>query len=475
MIFELVGSRMLAPYFGTSLVVWTNLIGVILGCLSLGYWLGGKLADKKTSLEIFSLMILISAIFIGLTNFTKIGALNFFQKVEDIKLGSLLATISLFTLPSIILGMISPYAVKLAMTDFNKAGVTVGRLYAISTLGSIIGTFLAGFFLIPYFGNTKIIFLLLGILFFCSVIICPKKFFKLKAMFIFIFLFSFLGANFLNSLYRDDGFIDIDTQYNRVLIYDSLDKDIKRKARYMVINNESSSAMYLDNDDLVFQYTKFYDLARHFNPDFKKALLLGGAAYSYPKYYLKNFPSATIDVVEIDPGLTELAKKYFRLEDNPRLQIFHEDGRVFLNKTRKKYDVIFGDAFASFYSLPYQLTTREAIEKMYGVLDDNGIVIVNIISAMEGRKGEFLRSEYATYKNIFPQVYLFPVQEKKDGNKVQNIILVALKAKEPPGFYSDVQELNEYLEHLWKKEVPEDLPILTDEYAPVDYYINKIM
>jgi len=230
--------------------------------------------------------------------------------------------------------------------------------------------------------------------------------------------------------------------------------------------------MYLNKDTLVYEYTKYYHLAKHFHPDFKTTLMLGGAGYSYPKSFLNSYTEATIDVVEIDPKVTELAKKYFNLKENSRLSIYHEDGRVYLNKIQKKYDVIFGDA-SSHYSLPYQLTTKEAIQRKYDILNDDGVVILNIISAIDGEKSKFLRAEYATYKRIFPQVYLFPILEPNDGNKVQNIILIALKSKDNQNFNNADIELNEYLQHLWKKEIDDDIPILTDDFAPVDYYISK--
>ena len=144
-----------------------------------------------------------------------------------------------------------------------------------------------------------------------------------------------------------------------------------------------------------------------------------------------------------------------------------------MNKTKEKYDVIYGDAFTSHYSLPYQLTTKEAIQEEYNVLNDNGLVVLNIISALEGGKSDFLKAEYITYKNIFPQVYLFPVTRPDNGGQVQNVILVALRSEKSPSFTDVDSTLNEYLGHLWQKPIETNLPILTDDFAPVDYYINK--
>jgi spermidine synthase len=203
--------------------------------------------------------------------------------------------------------------------------------------------------------------------------------------------------------------------------------------------------------------------------------MIGGAGYSFPKDYLKRFRDATLDVVEIDPGFTVLARRYFGLKDDPRLTIHHEDGRTFLNKTHKKYDVFLGDAYRSFYSLPYQLTTVEAVRRIYSALTDDGVAMVNMISSIEGDKGRFLRAEYATFRAVFPQVYLFPVKNPTDGLVVQNIMLVALKSKEKPSFRNSDPELNAYLHQLWAREITSDMPLLTDDYAPVDNYMIKVI
>ncbi|NQT50311.1 fused MFS/spermidine synthase [Candidatus Kuenenbacteria bacterium] len=472
MIFELAGSRVLAPYLGTSIFVWTSLIGIILGSLSLGYYLGGKIADKVPSFRNLSLIIFLSAIFIGITVVIKDPLLVTLQgTISEIRITSVLASILLFSPASILLGMVSPYAAKLKLDSLTTSGTTIGNLYAISTAGSIFGTFLSGFYLIPQFGTNKLLIILSITLVLVSLALCVKQFNKMKIYTLIIFIVAFGAFNLINNLIGKVGLIDVDTAYSRIWIYD-YEKE-NQKTKIMQIDHGNHSSMFLDSDELVNEYTKYYHLARHFYPDFKETLMLGGAGYSYPKDFLLKYPEAMMDVVEIDPKVTELAKKYFRLKEDPRLTIFHEDARTYLNKTDQKYDVIFGDAFSSQESLPYQLTTKEAIQKKYNILNDNGIVVLNMISAIEGEKGQFLRAEYNTYKSIFPQVYLFPVKKPEDGEKVQNILLVALKSEQEPTFVSADLELNNYLQHLWKKEVLNDKPILTDDYAPVDYYMSK--
>jgi spermidine synthase len=474
MIFELVGSRVLGPYFGTSIFVWTSLIGIILGSLSFGYYLGGKIADKKSSFESLSLIIFLSAILIGLTVSIKDFWLVFLQNsFTDTRTSSVLASIGLFLPASVFLGMVSPYAVKLKMSSLDTSASTVGNLYAISTAGSIIGTFLSGFYLIPHFGTDKLLIILSIILIVVSSALSLKRNVKIKLSFFAVVVIGWLAISGLSYISEKKGFIDVDTAYNRIWIYDRIDPRTNKMVKVMGINNENHSSMFLDSDELVNEYTKYYHLAKHFNPNFKKTLMLGGAGYSYPKDFLLKYPGATIDVVEIDPKVTDLAKKYFKLEESPMLTIYHEDGRVYLNRTREKYDVIFGDAFSSHYSLPYQLTTKEAVQKKYNILNDDGIVILNIISSIEGEKSKFLRAEYATYKSIFPQVYLFPVGDSGDSDVVQNIILVALKSDKEQVFNDSDPKLNEYLQHLWKKTVNADIPILTDNFAPVDHYISE--
>ncbi len=474
MIFELVGSRVLGPYFGTSIFVWTSLIGIILGSLSLGYHFGGKYADNNSSFGKLSLLVFLASFFMGVTIIVKEPLLQLCSTSIDSNLGLFIGSILLFSPVSIFLGMVSPYAVKLKLENLENSGKTIGNLYALSTVGSIVGTFISGFYLIPLFGTNNLLIILAILLVLLSIIIASKQLLNIKLpVLIILFLILIFAGDLKYASAGKDNFLDIDTSYNRIWIYDHIDPRTKKVAKVMGINNENHSSMFLNSDELVNEYVNYYHLVKHFNPNFKKTLMFGGAGYSYPKDFLLKYPDATMDVVEIDPKVTELAKKYFNLKENPRLNIYHEDGRIYLNKTQNKYDVIFGDAFSSHYSIPYQLTTKEAVQKKYDILNNDGIVILNIISSVEGEKGKFTRAEYATYKSIFPQVYLFTVNRPNVGDGVQNLILVALKSKIVPSFNSPDPKLDKYLQNLWKKEIPIDMPIITDDYAPVDYYINK--
>ena len=475
MVYELVGSRVIGPYFGTSIYIWTSLIGIILGSLSLGYYWGGKLADLRPTARMLSLVIFAAAVLVGTTLLLKdLLLVMIYNAIPDLKISSVVASVILFAPASVFLGMVSPYAVKLSVLNLKGFGQKVGNLYALSTLGSIFGTFLAGFYLIPHFGTSNILVIITVLLFGLSIVWGGRSWIESKLAFVMMLMLALsFGLNRPQSEYLEN-FIDVDTVYNRVWIYDFFRNGDENKLRIMKINNESSSLMFVDEPTkLVSEYTEYYHLARYFAPNFKKSLMIGGAGYSFPKNYLMEYPLSSMDVVEIDSKLTDLAYQYFGLNKDEGLRIFHEDGRIFLNRGQEKYDVIFGDAFSSQYSVPFSLTTLEAVQKQFNMLTDNGVVIMNIIGAIEGERGKFLRAEYWTYRQLFPQVLLFPVEDNSDGEIVQNIMLVALKSSEQTELSSEDEEIQQMLQHLWGKKIDQDLPILTDEHAPVDYYVSQ--
>lgn len=475
MIYEIVGSRVVAPHFGTSLYVWTSLIGVILASLSAGYWLGGRLADRRPRFSTLSWIILFSAILIGLTTLVKDHVLYFLGSAfEGMMTRTLLGTIVLFAPASILLGMVSPYAVRLRVRAVTTSGATVGRLYAISTIGSIAGTFLAGFVLIPALGTTSILYVIAIILIMVSLSLYISFRNPGNLVVSVIMLAGLTAATVLHHNSRGND-IEVDTQYNHVRIFDTEYWISGEPIRVMKVNDEYSSAMFPGSDSLVYEYTWYYRLAGHFNPGFRSALLLGGAGYSYPKYYLGRYPHATIDVVEIDPGLTALAKEHFGLADDPRLRIFHEDARTFLNRHDGTYDVILGDAYKSLLAIPFQLTTLEAVRLKYGMLSDGGLVIENLIASLDGPASTFLKAQYATFREVFPRVYLFACHEPENREMLQSISLVALKSPEEPSFTSGDSLINALLGHRVLLQLSGEPVILTDDHAPVEYYAMKAL
>ena len=475
MVLELIGSRILAPYLGNSIFVWSSLIGIILGALSLGYYLGGQFSLNNPRLKFLCGILFFAGLIILFIPIIKDPILLLVTKL-GVKLGAVIATLALFTLPSVLLGMISPYTIRLKSHNIEKVGSSAGNLYAISTVGSIFGTFLAGFYLIPTFGSTQILFGLSFVLIVASLLnsINKIKIFSLFLIISFAFIFTTISSPHL---------FETDSAYNHIIIDDKTDTRTGQDIRVLFLATESHSIMYTNSDQLFSKYSQLYTLDNLFKPEIKNALVLGGGAYVFPVDFLKRYPEAEMTVVEIDPEVTQVARDYFRLKDNPRLKIYHQDARIFLNKDDTTYDVIYGDAFASSFSVPFQLTTLEALEKTSDLLVKDGVFILNMITAIQGKKSKFFQAEYKTLKQVFPQIYIFPAKHYQDKNldKTQNVIVVA--SKNPERFTKDdllknaTEKQKQLLEHFWQKEIliNPDTTILTDNFAPVDYYISKLL
>lgn len=475
MILELAGSRILAPYFGSSIIVWTGLIGVLLGALSVGYWWGGRLADRKPEYKVLSAIIGAAGFFTAAVALSKSLVLDYLQHYSGHPhLPATFATLILFAPPGMLLGMVSPFAVRLKLKDLNASGRIAGMLYAISSAGSIFGTFVGGFFLIGYVGSTNILFILAIILGICSLLISGNGL-RLKTTAVFLYMFLFGTAHIHDKYMAAAGFHDIDTDYGRVFVYESVDRKEGFPMRVMTTHPKAvQSAMSLtDSNRLVIEYTKYFELVWHFQPKTRTLLMLGGGGFSFPKYALAKYPDVSFDVVELDPGITDLARRFFHLKDHPRLSIYHKDARMFLNRSSRTYDAILVDTFNSDYSIPAHLTTRETVKQIYEALNDKGLAMINVLSSIEGIQGRFLRAELATYRSVFPQVYLFPITDPSDGQKWQNVMFAAFKSADLPSFVSPNETLQKMLTHLWLKKVPDDVPLLTDDFAPVERYMLK--
>lgn len=473
MVYEIVGSRIVAPHIGTSTYVWTSLIGVILGALSLGYWIGGRTADERPSERILASALFAAGGLVSVTILAKDAVLSMIAALPTgLEVRSLVASLLLFAPASVALGFVIPYATKLRLSSLEHSGRIVGRLYALSTLGSIAGTFAAGFLLIPFVGSVRTLYMIAGSLFALSILIGG---FSLRRSQIATIALLALGiaateieAYYLFSKYN---LIDIDTEYSRVRIFDTTDPRTGRPMRAMSIDPDYvQSARFLDGDDLALEYTKFYHLARHFKPDLREALMIGGAGFSFPQDYLRQYPDVRIDVVEIDPQMSELAAKHFDLVPNERLRIFHEDGRVFLNNAPKaKYDAVLLDAFGSLFSIPFQLTTIEAVREIRKTLNDDGVAIVNIGTAVTGQGSRFLEAECATYRAVFANVSIVKVRPVTPNDAVQNVMLIA-SAKPLSGY---IEPMPDMLRHgLIDLIPPNDTAILTDDIAPVERFAS---
>jgi spermidine synthase len=349
----------------------------------------------------------------------------------------------------------------------------VGRLYAISSFGSILGTFLAGFLLIALIGSTNILLFLALILAVTSLLVSLDRW-RAKAAAILALLLTLPAVAAYDHSMSEIGFYDLDTPYSRVFVYPSVNAADGTPTRVLTTHPKAiQSAMAVaDPIELVVDYTRFYSLAWHFKPELQHLLMLGGGGYSFPKYVGANHPQVALEVVELDPGITALARRFFALSDHPRLTIHHEDGRMFLARNNKQYDAMLVDTFSSHYAMPFHLSTLESVSKIYHSLVEDGVVLVNVLATLKGPQSRFLRAETATYRKIFPQVLLFPVADPGNADRWQNVLLVGLKSSRPASLASRDPRLADLLTHFLNSPIDEDLPVLTDDFAPVDYYLS---
>ena len=466
MILELIAARVLSPYVGSSNLIWTTIIGVMLISMSIGYWLGGKRADKDPNINNLSTTILLGALATSLIPiFETVLVKNFASISDNLVLIALVTSAIIFGIPSFVMATVSPFAVKLRDKEYSNVGEISGRTSSLSTIGSIFGTFLAGFFLIPTFGVRAIIFGTTVVLLILSIALYENKTRKFYIMIaivaIAIFAFQGLGKAIYDRA-NPDVIEDVDSEYSRILIKQVAAND----TTYKTMQVENGLESYIDEEtgEMGARYLYYYDLADYYLKDFKSTLMIGGAAYTYPTHYLDKYEDKTIDVSEIDQKMTELAVEQFNLDiNNERLNIYHQDGRSFLNTTDNKYDVILIDAFKG-ENAPFELTTYEAMKNARNILNDNGMVITNIISSVTGEASDFIKYEYSTYKKVFDDVKVFKVRDVDD-NLNQNLILIGFKGNTN----IDDSKYEEYKELLDMELVDfsSDKGISTDNYAPI--------
>ena len=466
MILELVAARVLSPYVGSSNLIWTTIIGVMLISMSVGYWLGGKKADKDPSRNGLSNLILLGALTASLIPLLETVLVSNFAKItNNLVLIALITSAVIFGIPSFVLATVSPFAVKLRDKEYENLGEISGSTSSLSTIGSIFGTFLAGFFLIPTFGVRTIVLGITIVLLVLAILLHEdknRKYFIFVAIIaISIFAFQILGKVVFEKQ-NPDIIEDVDSQYSRIWIKQVAANDTTYKT--MQVENGLESYVDEKTGDMGARYLYYYDLADYYLKDFKSTLMIGGAAYTYPTHYLDKYEDKTIDVAEIDEKMTELAEKHFNLDiNNERLNIYHQDGRSFLNTTKNKYDVILVDAFKG-ENAPVELTTYEAMKNARNILNDNGMVITNVISSLEGEEADFIEYEYSTYKKVFDDVKVFKVRNYED-NERQNIILIGFKGNTN----IDDSKYEEYkdLLDMEVKDFTSNKGISTDNYAPI--------
>jgi spermidine synthase len=293
-------------------------------------------------------------------------------------------------------------------------------------------------------------------------------------MFLILFGMMFFIDNYYTKVSASEGLIDTNTSYNRVLIQDSTEELENRPIRSMKIDGGTFSAMYLDEDFRAqrwnpLMYINAFIVLGDIVKEKNDILLIGGGALAFPRNFVNVFPDVKMDVVEIDKGQVNIAREHFGYVDDPKINIFYEDGRSFINNNEKKYDYIVVDVFNAIYSIPFHLTTTEYLDQASDSLSERGVFAMNVVSTLEGEQSAFLKSFYSTMKPHFNEVVLVMVSSPIK-TETQNIIIMGSNSTEP----YITQRLGEMgVDYI----VPEnfDQLVLTDDFAPVDELVRPIL
>lgn len=478
MALELLGSRLVAPVFGNSIFTWGSLIGIVLVGLATGYYLGGLLADRSPSREKFSAIIFTGGLLVILVPFTSPAALALSLSLGlGDQYGPLLATLLILGFPSTVLGMVSPYAIKIAARSLTQLGRTSGNLYSISTVGSIMGAFGAAFVLIPLVDLRSILFGI-GLALMAAAVIWLPKFAKILTLIAILMVATPIGAPVSSFLATSSGSVI----YEKETPYSTLDVVDQGTQRILYLNGLPHSGMDLaDPNKLVFTYTTYFHLGFVANPSVENVLFVGGGGFSGPKNFLSTYPDVYVDVVEIDPDVIEVAQQYFEVQPSPRLTIINEDARNYLARSGKLYDLIILDAYAKSY-VPFHLMTSEFMALLQSRLTAQGVAVSNLIGSLVGITSDLVRAEYKTITLVMPNMSVFTTTSLGIGS-VQNVMLVFTKSESPPlaELFESAQPAasipvpTDFLSHMYRLELRiEDVPILTDGYAPVETLLNPV-
>lgn len=436
---EILGSRVLAPTYGNSIFVWGSLIGVFLGALSAGYWLGGLLADARPRWGALAAVLVgagvlvwaVPALIVPVVALAGTGPRS----------GPLLAATGLFFLPSVLMGMVSPYAIRLHGAAEGHLGRTAGRLYALSTFGSIFGTLGTAFYLVPLTGVADLVrWLGVGLVLLAGLALVAGRQWRRAGAALLVGALALAaapgGPAALVAPGLPAGDLGTETGYSGerlqvVYRVDSLYHHIRVSegagARFLRFDNSWQSGMALDDPfRSVFDYTDYFHLGFALRPQARDVLVVGLGGGLIPKQIWKDYPDARVDAVEIDPAVVAVARRYFGLPDDPRLQVHVQDGRRFLAATDRRYDLIVLDAYYA-DAIPFHLTTREFLELTQSRLKDGGMVAANVIGALSGPKSALFASFYHTLAQGFPERYVFAHGWARDPRSevLRNLIVFA--------------------------------------------------
>jgi spermidine synthase len=420
MSFEMLGSRYLNPYFGSGIYTWASLISTVLMALTLGYFLGGWLADRTASLSVLAVTVLVASLYmLVLPSFAQPLLELLAADIDDVRTGSLVASVAILLFPVTFFGMFSPFAIRLMLRSAQSSGMVSGTVYGVSTFGSIVGTLGTTFFLIPTIGTRAITLWLGAAGVACGLILLAAGGFKRKAGTAAALLIAVAVIAVPAPVSANDALIDesvraeilkrkdgrlahIESEYNDIYVS-------KRRNQLIMTfqlkgwDYTESVANLEDPDDLPLHYSQVMTGASLLYPaEVKRILMIGLGGGSISTYYGRAMPDVHIDTVELDQRVIDVAKQYFALRETPRVRYIAADGRVFLNRSKDQYDLILLDAYRGGY-VPFHLLTREFYTLVKSRLTPGGAVAFNV---HDGTK--LYHSTVRTLGEVFPTVDLYP-------------------------------------------------------------------
>jgi spermidine synthase len=398
---EMAASRLLAPFFGSSNVVWANVIGLMLAFLSLGYWVGGRVADARPWPGLLGAILLGSGLTLAAVPFVARpllrAALHGFGSLSvGVVVGSFFAVLALFTLPVVAMGAVTPFSLRLALANVAETGRVAGRLYALSTVGSIVGTFWAALFAIPLIGTQRTILISSLMLAVAASPLLPRV---APAAIAGTLVLTFLPPG---GVKRTAGVLwegESAYQYVRVLGYSD-------GSRALELNEGvAQQSVWYPHSVLTGGYWDLFDVIPMLLPrSVEKVLVVGDAGGTIPRAYARFFPRARVDGVELDPTVTDAARRFLALGSIPTLHTITADGRVYLEQTNRRYDLIVIDAYRQPY-IPFQLATEQFFALARQHLRPGGILALNVAATPHDHG--LTNGIAATLGAVFPQVWLW--------------------------------------------------------------------
>ena len=371
---EIAASRLLAPYFGSSTIVWANIIGLILVYLSLGYWLGGKVADRRPDPRLLGLIVIVAALMIALTPFVARPILDLTVRGLDAvsvgaAIGSFFAALALFAVPVTLLGSVAPFAIRLALSNVGEAGTVAGRLYALSTVGSIVGTFLSALVTIPLIGTQRTM-LGAAVLLVLAGALLLGGLWQLLTVAVAGLLFVPVGT-----IKAASGLLyETESTYQYIQVVERSDGSRALKL------NEGVAVHSVWHPDSVLtggEWDMFLLVPPLLDRPVERMLVIGNAGGTIARAFGLLYPDVVIDGVEIDPKVSEVGRRFLGVDENPNLHVITADGRPYLRLTDERYDLIVVDAYRQPY-IPFYLATREFFELTRDRLTPGGVLALNV-------------------------------------------------------------------------------------------------